>query len=92
MILKIRHRGLRALYERGETKGLNSNWVPRLHRILSLLDVATEPESLNVSGYYLHALKGQHKRFWSVRVTGNWRVIFRFEDEDVTDIDLVDYH
>ena len=46
---------------------------------------------ISVGGYALHPLKGDLKGFWSVKVTGNWRVIFRF-DEDPRDVDLVDYH
>ena len=92
MILKIRHRGLRAYYEKGQTKGLTADWLPRLDRILMFLDRATEPEGMNIPGFNLHPLKGNYKGFWSVRLTGNWRVIFRFEDEDATDVDIVDYH
>ena len=43
-------------------------------------------------GWKLHPLKGDLKGFWSVTVTGNWRVIFRFEKGDAFDVDLVDYH
>jgi proteic killer suppression protein len=43
-------------------------------------------------GLYLHELKGKRRGTWSVRVTGNWRVIFRFEGRDAVDIDYEDYH
>jgi toxin HigB-1 len=43
-------------------------------------------------GYALHPLRGDLAGFWSVRVSGNWRVIFRFEDGHAVDVDLVDYH
>ena len=92
MILKIRHRGLRAYYENGQTKGLNVDWLPRIDLILSVLDVATEPDDIAIPALRLHQLKGQQKGIWSLRVTGNRRIIFRFEDGDVTDVDLVDYH
>jgi plasmid maintenance system killer protein len=29
---------------------------------------------------------------WSVSISGNWRVIFEFEGQHVTNVDLVDYH
>ena len=29
---------------------------------------------------------------WRVRVSGNWRVVFRFVDGEVVDVDLIDYH
>ena len=50
------------------------------------------PESLDLPGYRLHPLRGDLKGFWSVEVSGNWRIIFRFENENVYDVDLIDYH
>jgi proteic killer suppression protein len=44
------------------------------------------------SGYRLHPLKGDQKGYWSVSISGNWRIVFRFENGDVFDVDLVDYH
>ena len=29
---------------------------------------------------------------WSVRVSGNWRVVFRFEDGEAVEVDLIDFH
>lgn len=44
-------------------------------------------------GYALHPLKGSLAGWWAVRVSGNWRLIFRFRDDgNVIDVDLVDYH
>jgi proteic killer suppression protein len=40
----------------------------------------------------LHPLSGNLSGLWSVSVSGNWRIIFRFEGSNVTDIDLIDYH
>lgn len=47
---------------------------------------------MNLPGYRLHRLKGDLKHFWSVSVSGNWRIIFRFESKDTFDVDLIDYH
>ena len=38
------------------------------------------------------SLKGDRAGQWSVRVSGNWRVVFRFEDGEAVDVDLIDYH
>jgi len=45
-------------------------------------------------GWKLHPLKGAWKEFWSLTVTGNWRLIFRYDNEanSASDIDLIDYH
>ena len=47
---------------------------------------------MNLSGFRLHRLKGDLAGFWSVTVSGNWRVIFRFEVRHASDVDLIDYH
>jgi len=54
--------------------------------------MAVQPSDLDMPGYRLHALKGDRKGFWSVTISGNWRIIFRIVEGDVYDVDLVDYH
>ncbi|MFV1980461.1 MAG: type II toxin-antitoxin system RelE/ParE family toxin [Rhodothermia bacterium] len=92
MILKIRSSGLRAFWERGETKRLNQEWINKIDRIMNALDKAESPADLEFPGYRLHALRGEFQGYFSVRVSRNWRITFRFEGSDTTDIDLIDYH
>ena len=47
---------------------------------------------MDLPGYRLHALGGNMKGYWSIVISGNWRIVFRFEDGDAFDVDLVDYH
>jgi toxin HigB-1 len=37
-------------------------------------------------------LTGNRAGHWSLTVTGNWRLIVRFESGDACDLDLIDYH
>ena len=92
MIRRCRHRGLKRLYERDARSGVNAAHVARLERILTLLDVAQRPADIDLPGYRLHPLKGERKGEWSVSVSGNWRVTFRFDEGDVTDLNYEDYH
>jgi toxin HigB-1 len=92
MIKSFRHRGLQRLYERGDSSRINPTLVDKVETALGLLDVAETPEAVNLPGYRLHPLRGDLRGFWSIRVSGNWRIIFRFDDRDVCDVDLVDYH
>ncbi len=92
MILHIRHKGLRKLYEEDVTKGVEQIYVEKLRRILSKLDAAYCAEDMDLPGYRLHSLSGDLKGFWSVTVSANWRLIFRFVGSDVVDVDLLDYH
>jgi proteic killer suppression protein len=92
MIAGFRHKALRRFYETGDARGLNADWVKRLRLILARLDASSEPEDMDLPGLRLHPLKGELKGYWSVSLSGNWRVIFRFENGAAGDVDLVDYH
>ena len=59
---------------------------------LADLDDARRPSDLDLPGYRLHPLKGDLREFWSIAISGNWRIIFRFDDGDAYDVHLVDYH
>ena len=92
MIRKFRHRGLRRWFEEDDHSGLNPEYTAKVARILARLDRAMRPDDMNLPGFRLHPLKGQLVGFWSVTIRANWRIIFRFEKGDVTDVDLIDYH
>jgi len=92
-IRSIRHKGLKRLYEKGDGKNLPAALVEKLADVLAALDEAEQVQDVGLfPGWRLHPLKANLKDFWSVSVSGNWRVIFRFEDGDAFDVDLVDYH
>ncbi|MCY4023182.1 MAG: type II toxin-antitoxin system RelE/ParE family toxin [Anaerolineaceae bacterium] len=92
MIRSYRSRRLRRLYERGERSRIDPQLVDKIRRILTLLDVAKTPEDMRLPSLRLHALRGDRLGYWAVVVRANWRITFRFEHEDVYDVDLVDYH
>ena len=92
MIVSFRHKGLEALYKTNSTKGVQAEHAPKLRRMLSLLDVATGPGDVDIPGFRAHRLKGRLSGHWSMWVTGNWRVTFRFVDSDVELVDYLDYH
>jgi toxin HigB-1 len=92
VILSIRHKDLKRLYEDEGTRGVFADHVPKLRDILARLDAAASPTDLDLPGFRLHPLKGTRKGFWAVTVRANRRVIFRFSGTDVTDVDYVDYH
>jgi proteic killer suppression protein len=92
MILSFRHRALKRLSERGDRSQIGADIVRKVENILSTLDAAEVPQALDLPGYHLHQLKGESKGFWAVTVRANWRIIFRFENGDALDVELVDYH
>jgi proteic killer suppression protein len=92
MIVGFRHRGLKLLYEKEDRRRVSAELAGKIERILARLDEASEPSHMNLPGFRLHPLKGDLSGYWSVSVSGNWRIIFRFDDANVRDVDLVDYH
>lgn len=90
--MRIRHKALRRFYLTDEPKGLPEAMAGRLAERLSVLVAAAGPGDLKLPGYRLHALKGDLAGWWSIRVTGNWRLICHFKDGEAVDVDLVDYH
>ena len=92
MIRSFKHRGLKRLYEDGDGKGIRQDLVDTVQEILTVLDGAKAAQDLNLSGYRLHALKGNLKGLWSVTVRANWRMTFRIEHGEILDVDYEDYH
>lgn len=92
MIRSIKHRGLKRLFERGDRSKLPPDMVNRIRVLLAAIDAAQTIEELERPSFRLHALKGTRKAEWAVTVRANWRLVFRFEDGDVFDVDFVDYH
>lgn len=92
MIKSFKHRGLERFFETGEARKIRPEHAAKLARILDRLDASTGPGDMDLPGYRLHALKGRLKGFWAVSVSGNRRVVFRFEGPHAVDVDYVDYH
>jgi proteic killer suppression protein len=92
VIRSFRHRGLRRFYEDDDASRIGAALRSKVQRVLSALDAAASPQALDIPGFRLHPLKGELAGFWSVTVSGNWRVVFRFEEGDAFDVDLLDYH
>jgi toxin HigB-1 len=93
MIVSITHKGLRLFWEKDDASKLPAGQVERIRRILVALDTMKTLEPLRQTpGYHLHALKGDLKDYWAVRVTGNYRIIFHFNGREVSDVDYMDYH
>lgn len=92
MITHFGDRRLRLLHERGNRSRLPQHLVRRISKILDDLDQAETPSDMDFPGYRLHPLKGQLDGYWAVSVSGNWRIIFRFDGSDAHDVRLLDYH
>ena len=92
MIQSFRHKALGKFWTMGQTKGLNAEWTKKIRRILLTLEASETPEAMNIPGWYFHALSGSRTGTYSVRLTGNMRITFQWDDKDAVNIDLEDYH
>mgnify|MGYP003608434704 CR=1 FL=1 len=92
MIKSFRHRGLERYFTRGSKAGIQAAQEKRLRLILARLNASSSPRDMNLPGLRLHELTGDRKGTWSVSVSGNWRITFRFEGDDAIVVDYEDYH
>ncbi len=92
MIQSFKHKGLERFFKTGKKSGIQAKHANRLRLILGRLNASTSPVDMDLPGLYLHQLTGDRKETWSVRVSGNWRVTFRFEGVHAEVVDYEDYH
>jgi toxin HigB-1 len=93
VIKTFQHKGLRRLFEDNDLRGVPSAFGPKIRRLLAQLHVSEAPSDMDgMPGWRLHPLKGGRSGQWSVTVSGNMRIVFRFENKNAFDVDLVDYH
>jgi proteic killer suppression protein len=94
-LVRFRHKGLKQLYEDGNAKGVPPGMADKLRKLLFAMETAQNLDELGrFPGWRLHPLQGGKKGFWSLTVTGNWRLIFQYDLDDNTAsaIELLDYH
>jgi toxin HigB-1 len=92
MIKSFKHKGLEEFFFTGSKRGIAPEHADRLSRILDRLDSANEVKDMNYPGSFLHKLHGDREGFHSVKVSGNWRIVFQFVDGDAYIVDYGDYH
>lgn len=92
MILSFKHKGLRLFHETRSTRGIRADHAKRLARLLHFMNHAATPAELDMPGRRLHPLTGELGHYWSLSVSGNWRLMFRFNKGDIELVDYLDYH
>jgi proteic killer suppression protein len=92
MIKSFSHKGLEDFFYEGVKKGIQPKHAEKIAEILDRLDAINAIEDMNYPGSNLHQLKGQKKGKWSVKVSGNWRIVFEFKEGEVYLVGYEDYH
>jgi toxin HigB-1 len=88
----FKHKGLKRLFEEDDRRKLAADMIEKIRLVLSALEAAGSIDDLNQPSFRLHRLKGDLEGYWAVTVRANWRIVFRFEGDKASNVDLVDYH
>ena len=72
--------------------GIQPVHATRLASMLRRLNEASNVTAMNLPGWGLHSLHGDLKGHFSIKVSGNWRLTFKFDGIDVVLVDYQDYH
>lgn len=81
-----------AFLRKRERRRVSPRYADKILYILTSLDQAENPDDMDLLGLGLHPLHGDLAGYWTVTVSANWRIGFRFTDKNVCDVDLIDYH
>ena len=92
MIISFKHKGLEDFFFNGTKRGIQPGHAAKLGRILDRLDASISVQDMNLPAFTLHKLSGKNNDVYSVWVNGNWRVTFKFKDENAYIVDYLDYH
>ena len=92
MIKSFKHPGLERFFIQGRKSGIQAEHAARLEVRLQALHTAFSIDDMDIPGWRLHPLKGDRKGLWAINVTGNWRIVFKFEDGHAYVVNYEDYH
>ena len=92
-IRSVRHRGLKRYIEDDDDRGIRRDLTNRVRRVLSALLSVENIEGLEgPPGWRIHQLTGDRAGTWSISVSGNWRITFEIDSDEINSLDLEDYH
>lgn len=92
MIKSFKHKGLKDFFENGNRAGILPHHAKKLQILLTALNIAKDENDMNAPSWDLHCLSGNLRQHWSIKVSGNWRVTFKFDENDVELVNYHDYH
>ena len=92
MIRSFKSRALKRFWQTGESGEIAKEWQKKIEILLDRLDASRKPADMRLPGFGFHPLKGASKGRYAVKVSGNFRITFAWDDEDAVDVHLEDYH
>lgn len=92
MIKSFKSKALKLYFEKSDGRKLPADMLDKINEILTVLDFSENLNDANLPGYRFHPLKADLKGYYAITVRANWRIIFRFDNGHVYDVDFLDYH
>jgi proteic killer suppression protein len=92
MIHTITHKGLRLFFEKGNGSTLPAEYLAKIALILDALDAVASEDDIKALGGGIHRFAANYAGFWSIKVSPNYRIIFRYSKGDIFDVNYIDYH
>ena len=93
MIRSFKDKQTEAIFRGEFVKGVDGQIQQRAREKLKYLDAAGDLRDLMIPpSNRLEALKGDRKGQYSIRVNQQWRVCFRWDNGDASDVEITDYH
>lgn len=75
------------------TRRIPADLHEKIRRLFDQMNAATKIETLRIPpSNHLEKLKGNLKNYWSIRINNKWRIIFKWENAEALDVDILDYH
>jgi proteic killer suppression protein len=87
-----RHKGLKELFEKGQSRRVRQDLQSRALLLLDALDAATLPADLHLPGFDFHRLRGHRPARYSIHVNGPWCITFELQEGDALRVNLEQYH
>jgi len=93
VIKTFRDKRTAALFVGKRVTALPPDVLKRSRERLERLDAAVRLNDLRLPpSHRLERLRGDHAGQWSIRITRQWRICFRWEDGNAYEVEIVDYH
>jgi proteic killer suppression protein len=84
---------LKRLLEHDDDREIRRDLVRRVRNMLAVLVAAPDMSGVQgPPGWRIHQLTGNRAGTWSLSVSGNWRLTFDLENEEIHNLNLEDYH
>jgi proteic killer suppression protein len=93
MILSFGNKDTRKIWEGEHVKGLPTTIQEMARRKLRMLNNSGNLIDLQIPpSNQLEKLKGNLKEFYSIRINSQWRIIFKWENGNAEEVEIIDYH